>query len=100
MKRTVTVEASVTLEFEVDDEVVSEWDGATVLNALEKRRDNVPPVYREDATQEQVLGGLGVWLCQEWRGISSIDGWADFPDGAASGNPNGIHWTFEWVEVS
>jgi hypothetical protein len=100
MKRTVSVEATVSFDFEVDDEVVSDWDGATVLDVLDRRKNNEPAVYTEDATQETLLGHLGIVLCVEGRSMGNIDGWADFPSDAASGNPYGVHWTIESVEVS
>ena len=98
--RTVSVEATVIFDFTIDDAAVSDWDGAKILEVLEKRRDNTIPVYDKDATLEQLLGHLGLMLCVENRTMGSFDGWADFPPEAAKGSPYGTYWHIERVEVS
>lgn len=100
MKRTVSVVATCSFDFEIDDDVASEWDGAKILEVLERRRDADPPLYTEDATIETLLGGLGLMLCVENRTMGNFDGWADFPESAASGSPYGVDWQVEYVDVS
>lgn len=99
-KRTVSVEATVSFEYEIDDEAMSDWDGAKILEVLEKRRDVQPPVYTPEATQDGLLGHLGIALAVDGRTMGSFDGWADFASDAASGSPYGVHWTIDDVEVS
>lgn len=99
MKRTVTVEASCSFEFVIDDEAESDWDGAKVLDVLEKRRDAVPALYTPEATMDNLLGFLGIEVSVENRRPTNVDGWADFPDGAIEGRPYSPHWTIESVDV-
>lgn len=99
MKRTVSVTAEVDFEFEIDDQAVSDWDGAKILEVLDKRADNDPAVYERGAELKNLLGHLGIELCVENRPIDSVDGWADFPREAASGNPYGVRWSIEYVHV-
>jgi len=98
MKR-VRVTAEVDFQFEIDEEAVSEWDGAKILEVLDKRADNDPPVYERGAELKTLLGHLGLQLVVENRYIDMIDGWADFPRGAASGNPYAASWSIEHVSV-
>jgi hypothetical protein len=99
VKRTVTVTATANFEFEIDDEVQSEWDGAKILEVLEKRgKGNA--IYTERATLDELLGGLGVELCVNGRRMGNFDGWADFPESAASGSPFSVDWDIESVQVS
>jgi hypothetical protein len=102
-ERTITVEFSGSLDFVIDDEAVSNWDGVKILEVLEKRgkgddsRDEL--VYNDSATTESLLGHLGLNLCVENRRMGSFDGWADFPEEAAKGNPYGVHWSIDDVTV-
>lgn len=98
-KRTISVTAEADFTFEIDDEAVSDWDGAKILEVLDKRADNDPPIYARGAELKELLGDLGIQLCVDNRYIDSIDGWADFPRAAASGNPYGVHWHIEQVKV-
>lgn len=100
-RRTVSVEASCSFEFEIDDAAVSEHDGVKILEVLQVRgqgKDNA--YYTEQATMDGLLGHLGIELSVENRRMSSIDGWADFSDEAASGHPYGVQWSIESVDVS
>lgn len=97
-KRTVSVEATVSFDFTVDDEIKSEWDGATVLTVLDKR-GKVNDVYTDQATLRDLLGFLGIQLCVDGRPMGSFDGWADFPESAASGSPFAVYWALESVQV-
>lgn len=100
--RTITVEASCSFEFEIDDEAVSEHDGAKILEVLEKRRlpDGTPDpdFYTPRATLDNLLGHLGIALAVEGRSMN-IDGWADFPRDAATGSQFSVHWDIERVQV-
>lgn len=105
MKRTVSVEATCSFGYEIDDEAVSTWDGAKILEVLEKRNgvdggNAHGELYTEDATMDMLLGHLGIVLCVDGRRMGNIDGWADFPESAASGSPYGVNWNIESVEVS
>lgn len=100
MKRTVSVDALCSFTFEIDDEAVSEWDGAKILDVLEHRKDADPPLYTPDASMHSLLADLGRQLTIENRHIDHIDGWADFPREAADGHPYGVHWDIERVTVS
>jgi hypothetical protein len=97
-KRTVSVTATCSLDFEIDDEAVSAWDGAKILEVLE-RRGTGNDVYTQDATLDLLLGHLGIQLSVENRAMGAFDGWADFPREAAIGNPYGVHWDIENVTV-
>jgi hypothetical protein len=98
-ERTVSVEVSGSFDFTIDDEAVSEWDGAKILEVLEARGKG-NDVYTEDATMDLLLGHLGITLSVENRTMGTFDGWADFPSSAASGNPYGAYWHIESVHVS
>lgn len=103
-RRTVTVEFSGSFDFVIDDEAVSTWDGSKILEVLEKRGAEQyvaahGRLYTEDATLEMLLGDLGWQLCVENRDIDRIDGWADFPREAASGNPYGVYRAIDNVSV-
>lgn len=98
MKRTVSVTASCTFDFEIDDAVPSEWDGATILTVLEKRGKD-GDIYTENATLRDLLGDLGIQLCVDGRSMGNFDGWADFPPNAAYGNPYGVTWQIENVAI-
>lgn len=98
MKRTVTVEAACHFDFEIDDEATSDWDGAKILEVLEKRGTG-NDVYTEDATLSGLLGHLGIQLSVENRRMGNIDGWADFLEEAASGNSYGVQWDIMGVWV-
>lgn len=71
--RKVEVEAIVRIVLEFDDEVVSDWDGRTLLTIHENEDRFLP-----GATQEDALAGaavtIGLW--------GSRDGYADFPNEA------------------
>lgn len=97
MKRTVSIQASVDFEFEIDDEAVSDWDGAKILEVLEKRGAEV---YVENATLEQILFELGIDLVVHNRTMGNFDGWADFKPEAASGSPYSLRWSLEGLQVS
>ena len=98
-ERTVSVEVSGSFDFTIDDEAVSEWDGAKILEVLDRRgRGN--DVYTADATMDLLLGHLGIQLSVENRNMGNFDGWADFPSSAARGNPYGVSWHIESVDVS
>jgi hypothetical protein len=68
--RKVEVEAVVRIVLEFDDEVVSDWDGRTLLQIHENEDRYLP-----GATQADALAGaavtIGLW--------GSRDGYADFP---------------------
>jgi hypothetical protein len=100
MKRKVSVEVTCLFEFEIDDEAVSDWDGAKILEVLEKRRGNDPAVYTEDATMQNLLGHLGIELCVNNRTMGNFDGWADFPADAATGSPYAVDWDIQSVFIS
>lgn len=95
--RKVSVQATASFEFEIDDERVSDWDGAKILEVLEKRGKG-NDIYTADATLENLLAHLGIALSIENRSMN-IDGWADFPPDSAKGNPYGVDWAIESVEV-
>ena len=98
-ERTVSVEVSGSFDFVIDDEAVSEWDGAKILDVLTQRgRGN--NIYSEDATMDTLLGYLGLALSVENRRMGNIDGWADFPESAARGNPYGVYWHIESVDIT
>lgn len=99
MRRTVEVTATCSLSFVIDDEAISEWDNARILEVLERRANARPPVYTEGATLDDLLCHLGVMLSVENRRMGSFDGWADFPESAAQGNPYGVDWAVESVHV-
>lgn len=96
-KRKIHVQASASFEFEIDDEAVSDWDGAKILEVIEKRGVG-NDIYTADATLDTLLGHLGIALAIEGRSMS-IDGWADFPSDAASGSHFSVDWTIDDVEV-
>lgn len=98
-KRTIDVTVEADFTFEIDDEAVSDWDGAKLLEVLDKRADNDPPVYERGTELKELLGHLGIQLCVENRNIDMIDGWADFPREAASGSPYGVRWSIEYLRV-
>lgn len=91
MKRTISVTATASFDFEIDDEVVSDWDGATILTVLEKRGKG-NDIYTEDATLESLLAFLGISLCIDGRSMGNFDGWADFPPDAAHGSSFAVTW--------
>jgi hypothetical protein len=98
--RTVNVEARVSIAYQIDDEAVSDWDGAKILEVFEKRKDNDPPVYgvyNEETAQDDLLGYLGIEIGVNNRRMGNIDGWADFPESAATFG--GVHWNIDSVEV-
>lgn len=99
MKRTVSVTATATFDFEIDDEVKSEMDEATIPTVLQKRGKG-NDFYTERATMKGLIGDLGIQLCVDNRPISRIDGWADFPDEAASGSHFAVNWDIEEVRVN
>jgi hypothetical protein len=95
--RKVNVTATATFEFEIDDEAVSTWDGAKILEVIEKRKGQTPPVYTANATLHDILGGLGIALCVDGRTMGNFDGWADFPPETATGSPFSVDWDIEDV---
>lgn len=99
MKRTVSVTATCSFDFEIDDEAVSDWDGAKILEVIDHRGVG-NRVYTADATLDSLLGHLGIMLAVENRTMGNFDGWADFPESSARGNPYGVHWDIEDVSVS
>jgi hypothetical protein len=98
-ERTVSVIATCSFDFKINDEAVSDWDGAKILEVLE-RRGKGNDIYTEDATLESLLGWLGIMLCVENRTMGNFDGWADFPESAASGSRYAVDWDIESVTVS
>jgi hypothetical protein len=88
----------VSFDFTIDDEAKSDWDQATILTVLEKRGKG-NEIYTEQATLKDLLGFLGVQLCVDGRAMGSFDGWADFPESAASGSPYGVYWDIEDIQV-
>lgn len=97
-QRTISVEFSGNLEFTIDDEAVSDWDGAKILEVLEKRGKG-NDVYTEQATMQSLLGHLGWTLSVESRSMGSFDGWADFPEDSAKGNSYGVYTSIEDVTI-
>lgn len=98
MKRTVSVEATASFDFEIDDEIPSDWDGATILKVLEKRGKG-NEIYTDDATLTDLLGWLGIQLCVDGRTMGNFDGWSDFSLEAASGSPYAVNWQIDGVRV-
>lgn len=99
-ERTVSVTASCDFVFTIDDEAVSEWDGATILTVLASETRKAEGIYTPDATLDNLLGHLGIQLSVENRRMGNFDGWADFPESAGSGNPYSTTWRIEDVSVS
>ena len=98
-ERTVSVTATCSFDFTIDDEAVSEWDGAKILDVI-RQRGTGNEIYTKDATLDTLLGHLGIMLSVEGRTMGSFDGWADFPEDAAKGSPYAVSWDIDWVNVS
>lgn len=99
MKHTVSVTATASFEFTIDDEIQSDWDGATIPTVLAVRGKG-NDIYTEDATLESLLGHLGIQLSVENRRMGNFDGWADFPEEAASGNPYSVDWQIDHLHIT
>lgn len=99
--RTFEVEFSGTCNVTIDEDAVSEWDGAKILEVLEKRgrgKDSTGDVvYTDEATLAMLVGHLGLQLSVENRRMGNIDGWADFPEDAAKGDSYSVDWRIESV---
>lgn len=84
--RKVEVEFTSTIVMEFDDEVVSDWDGRTLLTCHEN-----PERFTPGSTLRTSLAGaavsIGLW--------GSHDGWADFPREAISAD---MSWEFPEIE--
>jgi hypothetical protein len=103
--RKVSVTATATFEFEIDDQARSAWDGSKILDVLRNRTTAEflaanDPCYTEDATMDTLLGHLGIMLAIENRPMGAFDGWGDFNRDDAKGSPYSVDWTIENVEVS
>lgn len=93
-KRTVTVEVSTTLEIEIDDEQVSDWDGRTLLT----RHEN-PEYVERGITLEQVLCGVAQYVGIDGRTLDRCDGFADFPEATATSTALWPDWDFGLVTL-
>lgn len=94
-KRFYDVEITATVRLEVDDEITSEfYPGETILTAHANRER-----FIEGSTVETALTSLAVSLGIDGRDISRVDGWADFPDGAASSSPYAVDWDWTGAQV-
>jgi hypothetical protein len=81
--RKFRVDISTTIEIEVDDTVISDWDGKGVLDPTSERWNHVAI-----ATEEDVIGALGLALLNDYR-VGGSDGFADLPENTATANwPN------------
>jgi hypothetical protein len=84
MKRKYSVTLSIDVDIEIDDEVTSEaYPGETLMTA-HLNRDR----FTEGATFEDTLTSIAAYVGVDCRDLSRTDGWADFPDGAATAFAN------------
>lgn len=82
MKRQFEVQMTCAVTLEIDDEVVSPYDGDTILT----RHSNVEwqRNYYGDIGFDRSLMDLAVQVGIGGRSVGNVDGWADFSDDAAS----------------